>query len=132
MRLQTILNRVERHKSFVYGAARWESGSEGQRLVIPVRPRKGSRPICAGCGRRCAGYDRLAARRFEYVPLWGLLVFFEYRMRRVNCPACGVTVERVPWGDGKNRLTMTYRCKRSRVGVAYPRTEQPRPRTVEN
>jgi transposase len=26
----------------------------------------------------------------------------------VNCPKCGVKVERVPWAEGKNRLTTTY------------------------
>jgi transposase len=30
-------------------------------------------------------------------------------MRRVNCPRCGVKVEKVPWCDGKNQLTTTYR-----------------------
>ena len=30
-------------------------------------------------------------------------------MRRVDCPRCGVTVEMVPWGDGKNQPTTTYR-----------------------
>jgi transposase len=30
-------------------------------------------------------------------------------MRRVNCKRCGVTVEMVPWCDGKNQLTTTYR-----------------------
>ena len=40
-------------------------------------------------------YDRLAPRRFEFVPLWGLRVFFLYMMRRVDCPRCGVTVEQV-------------------------------------
>ena len=27
----------------------------------------------------------------------------------MNCKRCGVTVEMVPWGDGKNQLTITYR-----------------------
>jgi transposase len=36
-------------------------------------------------------------------------VYFVYAMRRVDCPTCGVTVERVPWCDGKNQLTTTYR-----------------------
>jgi transposase len=30
-------------------------------------------------------------------------------MRRVNCPQCGITVEEVPWGDGKCTLTKSYR-----------------------
>ena len=54
-------------------------------------------------------YDRLEERRFEFVPIWGILVFLAYRMRRVDCKRCGVTVEMVPWGDGKNQLTTTYR-----------------------
>lgn len=29
-------------------------------------------------------------------------------MRRVDCPAGGVKVERVPWADGKNHLATTY------------------------
>ena len=36
-------------------------------------------------------------------------VFFVYAMRRVDCPDCGVKVERVPWCDGKNHLTVTFR-----------------------
>jgi len=38
-------------------------------------------------------YDTLKPRRFEFVPLWGIPVFFEYAMRRVDCPRCGVSVE---------------------------------------
>ena len=66
-------------------------------------------PFCSGCGRRGPTYDRLEERRFEFVPLWGILVFLAYRMRRVDCKRCGVTVEMVPWCDGKNQLTTTYR-----------------------
>jgi transposase len=40
--------------------------------------------------------------------LWGIKVFFLYPLRRVNCPRCGVKVERVPWAQGKSRLTITY------------------------
>ena len=46
-------------------------------------------------------------RRFEFVTLWGLRVFFLYPMR-LDCPRCGVTVDRVPWADGKHQLTTTY------------------------
>ena len=42
------------------------------------------------------------------MPLWGLRVFFLYRMRRVACAPCGgVRVERVPWAEGKHQLTTT-------------------------
>lgn len=33
---------------------------------------------------------------------------FVYAMRRVECPTCGVVVERVPWGSGKSQATTTY------------------------
>jgi transposase len=109
MRIQTILNRVEKFKSFVYGDARLEEHEGGPALVVEIKPRKNSRPFCSGCGRRGRAYDRLEQRRCEFVPMWGVLVFFAYRMRRVDCKRCGVTIEMVPWCDGKNQLTTTYR-----------------------
>jgi transposase len=109
MRIQTILNRVEKFKSFVYSNARLEELEDGPALVVKVLPRKNSRPHCSGCGRPGAVYDHLPERRFEFVPIWGIVVFLTYEMRRVDCKRCGVTVEMVPWGEGKNRLTTTYR-----------------------
>jgi transposase len=109
MRIQTILNRVEKFKSFVYRGARLEEQDDGPALVVRVEPRKRNRPVCAGCGEVRPAYDRLQERRFEFVPLWGIVVFLAYRMRRVNCDRCGVTVEMVPWCDGKNQLTTSYR-----------------------
>ncbi len=109
MQLKTILNRVEHFKSFVYGKARWADDTERPTLEIEIEARRNGRPICSGCGRQRPGYDRLPERHFEYVPLWGIAVYFVYAMRRVNCPTCGVKVEQVPWCDGKNQLTTTYR-----------------------
>jgi transposase len=37
-----------------------------------------------------------------------MAVFLVYAMRRVDCPECGVKVERVPWSEGKNSLTREY------------------------
>ncbi len=109
MRIQTILNRVEKFKSFVYGECRMEESEDGPALFVQMRPRKNSRVFCSGCGRPGRAYDRLEERRFEFVPIWGVMVFLAYRMRRVDCKRCGVTVEMVPWCDGKNQLTTTYR-----------------------
>jgi transposase len=109
MRIQTILNRVEKFKSFVYSDTSLEEQDVGPALVVQIQPRRNSRPVCSGCGRPGPAYDRLEERRFEFIPLWGIAVFLAYRMRRVNCPQCGVTVEMVPWCDGKNHLTTTYR-----------------------
>lgn len=81
----------------------------GMAIRVLIRPREGSRPICSGCGERRAGYDRQPEeRQFQFVPLWGMAVFFAYRMRRVDCPQCGVVVERVPWARGKERCTEAF------------------------
>ncbi len=109
MRIQTILNRVQKFKSFVYRDARLAEQVGGLALIVDVEPRKRSRPICSGCGKARPAYDRLKERRFEFIPIWGILVFLAYRMRRVDCKRCGVTVEMVPWCDGKNQLATTYR-----------------------
>ena len=109
MQLKTILNLVEPHKSFVYQGARWVDPLAKTAIEIPIQPRANGRPICSGCGQPAPGYDRLAERRFEFVPLWQIAVYFVYAMRRVNCPQCGVKVEQVPWCDGKHQLTTTYR-----------------------
>ncbi len=80
------------------------------RLVIDIIPRKNSKPICSDCGKRGTVYDhQQRGRYFEFIPIWGITVFFWYVMRRVNCKACGVKVESVPWCEGKHQLTTTYR-----------------------
>ena len=109
VQLKTILNHVERHKSFVYQEARWADPKTKTTIEIPIEPRANGRAICSGCGKPAPGYDRLPERRFEFVPLWQIAVFLVYAMRRVECPTCGVRVEQVPWCDGKNQLTTTYR-----------------------
>jgi transposase len=108
MQLKTILNHVYKHKSFVYAETKLVRGWAGSILEVRVKPRAGSRPICSGCGRAGPGYDTLGDRYFEFVPLWAMAVLFIYAMRRVNCPRCGVKVEKVPWAEGKHQLTTAY------------------------
>jgi transposase len=107
LQLITILNRCHRFPGFVYRHARFSS--DGKSIEITVSPRVGSKAVCSGCHQPAPGYDRLAERRFEFIPFWGFLVFLLYSMRRVDCPRCkAVVVEEVPWGDGKRTLTRAY------------------------
>lgn len=77
-------------------------------LEVDVAARANGRACCSICGLAGPGYDRLALRRFEFVPLWGMKVFLVYAPRRVECRRCGVRVERLPWAMGKHRLTDRY------------------------
>jgi len=106
MQIITLLNQCYHFPGFVYQPARLSP--DRKRLEIRVRPRVGSKAICSGCHRPAAGYDHLAERSFEFIPVWGFLVFLLYRMRRVHCTTCGVVVEEVPWADGKHSLTKAY------------------------
>ena len=107
LQLITILNRCHRFPGFVYRQARFSS--DGKSIEIDVSPRMRSKAVCSGCHQSAPGYDRLAERRFEFIPFWGFLVFLLYSMRRVECPRCqAVVVEEVPWGDGKRTLTRAY------------------------
>jgi transposase len=108
MQLQTILQRVQRHKSFVYRKASFREADQGPALDVRIEPRANGKPVCSGCGQKRPGYDRLPARRYQFVPLWGIAFFFVYAPRRVDCPRCGIKVEQVPWAIGKDRLTTTY------------------------
>ena len=120
MQLKTILNRIEPFKSFVYGEVRWVDHAARPTLEVAIHARKNGRPICSGCGRPGPGYDRLRQRRFEFVPLWGMTVYFLYALRRVDCRSCGVTVERVPWARGKCHLTTSYRWFLARWAKRLP------------
>ncbi len=108
MQVKTILNRVQKFKSFVYGTVRFNDTAFEPHLEVAVRPRRNSQPVCSGRGRGRPGYDRLGVRRFEFVPLWNIKVFLVYAPRRVDCAGCGVRVEWLPWVEGKHQLTRTY------------------------
>src|SRR5881394_2029785 len=107
MELITILNSCHRFRGCVYQHAHFSADKKS--IEVALRPRKGSAAVCSRCHLPAPGYDQLAERRFEFIPLWGFLVFLLYTMRRVNCRRCGiVAVEEVPWGDGKRTLTKAY------------------------
>jgi transposase len=106
MLLTRLLNACHHFPGFVYEGARLCEASKT--IEIDVRPRKGTKAICSGCSRPGRGYDQLALRRFEFIPIWGFAVVLLYAMRRVDCRDCGVKVETVPWGIGKHTLTKAY------------------------
>jgi transposase len=108
MLIKTLLNKVERFKSFVYGAICVQLVDGVEALIIDIEPRRNSRPVCPECGKHRSVYDRQPQRLFEYLPIWTFKSYYRYAPRRVDCPICGVKVEALPWGYGKDRMTISY------------------------
>lgn len=108
MLIKTLLNKVERFKSFIYAAACVMLVNGTEALVIDIVPRRNSRPICPECNAKGAVYDRQPQRLFEYLPVWSFKTYFRYAPRRVKCPEHGVKVESLPWAYGKDRMTFSY------------------------
>lgn len=109
MLLKTILNRCHKFKRFVYSEVKFSDYQGSACIEAWIEPRKNSKAICSGCHTPQSGYDESRdPRRFEFIPIWGIPVFFLYFMRRVNCRSCGVRTEELPWAEGKKQLTKVY------------------------
>jgi transposase len=108
MLIKTLLNKIEHFKSFVYGNSRLTVINGVDALIIEIKARRNSKPECPECGKRGKTHSTQPVRLFEYVPIWAFKVFFSYAPRRVICPAHGVKVEAMPWGYGKEQMTISY------------------------
>jgi hypothetical protein len=80
--LITILNRCHRFRGFLYQHAYFSADKKS--IEAAVRRRKGSAAVCSRCHLQAPGYDQLAERRFQFIPLWGFLVLLLHTMRRVD------------------------------------------------
>jgi len=108
MLIKTLLNKIERFKSFIYGDARFQSIKGSEAPVIDIKARHNSKPACPECGKRGKVHDIQNTRLYEYVPVWAFKVYFSYTPRRVSCPVHGIRVEDVPWNYGKEQMTVSY------------------------
>lgn len=109
MQLKTILNSTYKFNSFIYGNIKFSEKNGVKRIDVEIKERKNGKPICSSCKTVQPGYDRCPTRSFEHIPFWGILLFFIYAPRRVDCRKCNrVVVEDMPWCDGKRTLTNAY------------------------
>jgi len=69
MQIKTILNRVQKFKSFVYGSERWVEDAPVPTLEVEIQPRLNSRPEYSGCGHKGPGYDQSPQRLFVFIPM---------------------------------------------------------------
>lgn len=109
MELKTILNHIYKFKSFVYSNIK--SNADFTEIEVDIHPRANGHPICSCCGKEGPIHQTsIKPRRFSFIPLWNIKVYFLYHMRRVNCSSCGVKVESVPWAEGKSHTTEAFKC----------------------
>jgi hypothetical protein len=78
MQIKTILNHVQKFKSFGYGEARLLCSTVPPSLEVDVHERRNSWARCSVCELPASSYDRQPRRRFEFIPLWGIKVFLLY------------------------------------------------------
>jgi len=68
MLVKTVLNNIEKFKSFVYGKVSYTSWEGEAVVVVEIKSRKNSRGKCPECGKPCGTYDTQSTRSYEYVP----------------------------------------------------------------
>lgn len=107
--LKSILNQVQPINGFIYQSVRYSTVVD-EAIEVAVVPRQGSKARCSGCGRACPTYDHAPQPRVWIMPpLFKFALALVYTMRRVQCPTCGVVVEKVPWATGKHGLCNGFR-----------------------
>jgi transposase len=105
LEVKTILNRIQHFAGFVYQEVRLRTPRGKLRIEVRIEPHRSLRGKCSECRRPAPGYDRLPERWWRFVPLWGIVTWFLYAPRRVQCPEHGVVVEHIPWSEGKRPIT---------------------------
>ena len=115
LKVKTVLNRLQHFPGFVFEDIRMHQPAGGpSHLEIVILPHAGIPAKCSRCLKPAPGYDQLPPRSWLFVPLWGLVTWFIYGPRRVQCPEHGVVVEHVPWSEGKRPVTTAMMCFLSR------------------
>jgi transposase len=105
LEVKAVLNRIQHFVGFVYQSIRLRGSGGSLRVEVRIEPHRGIRGKCSTCRRPCPGYDQLQERRWQFVPLWGIVCHFFYPPRRVECPEHGMGVEHIPWSQGKRPVT---------------------------
>ena len=105
LEVKTILNRIQHFVGFVYDDIRLRSPRGKLHLEVTVKEHQGICGKCSECRQPAPGYDRLPERWWLFVPRWGIVTWFRYAPRRVECSEHGVGVEYIPWSEGKRPIT---------------------------
>ena len=120
LEVKTILNAIQHFAGFVYQDIRLRAlgrpalrtrdhrGAARRRWPANAPGAASPRRVMTGC----------RAPAWLFVPLWGIVTWFLYAPRRVECPEHGVVVEHIPWSDGKRPVTTSHDGLSGPLGAA--------------
>ena len=94
LQVKTLLNAIQPFVGFVYRDIRVQRFRDGlpRCVEVTVQAHRGIPAKCSRCLKPAPGYDHLPQRSWLFVPLWGVVTYFLYAARRVQCPDHGVVV----------------------------------------
>jgi transposase len=103
MRATTLINKCLGLQGLWAASLQFIDGN----LIIGCRKR-GKKGFCPICGKRVRSFYDHHERIWRHLPMFGLATFLVVTVRRVNCPRCGVRVERVPWARHDSDFTRPF------------------------
>jgi transposase len=76
-----------------------------KRLEVQLAPAEGLPPCCAGCGQTVTRIHETITRKVRDLPILDAQTWLLVPRRRLLCPHCGPSIERLTWLDRYARVT---------------------------
>jgi len=109
MHTKSLVKRLLRMERIVIKDIEFEVTKGEEILVIRARPYDRDTFRCPRCGKRCKGYDSYGkVRRWRSQDLGSTKVYIESAAPRIECPAHGVLVAKVPWARHDSDYTYDF------------------------
>ncbi len=107
--VKTLLRHVQDLAGFVVKSVRGTLDCPEPRIDVELTADPRHKRRCSCCGKPGRIHDKTKQRKWYFVPLWNIAVYFHYTPHRVVCPTWGApTVELMPWNLGKSPYAKTY------------------------
>ncbi len=99
-----------------------EEDDDAERLMVTVALRARRTMRCSGCARRVRGAYDSRRMSWRHLDLGRVRCMIRCEIRRVECPACGVRAEAVPWARAGSRFTRAFEDTCVYLAKAAPKT----------
>ncbi|MCM8825343.1 MAG: hypothetical protein NC937_04250 [Candidatus Omnitrophica bacterium] len=92
----------------VWNIKNYEINGEGA-ILFNIERDKTMGYQCSECGETYMfAYDECIERTVRDLPVWGRKSFLRFHEARVNCPKCGIKIEKHDWLEPYQRMTIRY------------------------